>query len=239
MSKNAFTLEQIMGMAQKVGYWNESYFGEPRSYGYSGKVSPRLWSLKEFEINVTKILEESSEQKFSYKVAVSFLGEKVAEFSGPDVSKLFEIAYAKKRPHEAKKYKGIQEVRAALGEPLQDISIVKPLTLEEVLSIIKKMDDCSRYCHSTGEAVTYTYKGRLSIPGAKIIAGKNDLPVDGFTYFTLKYKGEKLFDLLPADSLIEQMDKRFKEIRKEMGTTEMSKHIERMKERIRSKGEKK
>ncbi len=165
MSGNEFTLEQVTEMARRVGHWKDSANNDPYFLHYVGEIRPKWYSPEKLVLRVGRAVfgcaDADSPPICSYSVTVTYSGEKVAEF---DASEPFQIAYQKKQHKEAKMQKAVQDLRALVSSKPDQSSIVKPVTLEEVLGLINRVEEC-KYTYQTFGHVDYRFEGSVNIEG--------------------------------------------------------------------------
>ncbi len=167
MSENAFTLEDITEMAKRVRTWNDGMdsgviYPDGQKTAYTGYIKPKWYSLDVLVLNVARYTRHNGDSLVStYSAIVSYSDKIIANYKGQDANQPFDVANKSNLQVESEKQKVLLELRGLISDTPQESSIVKQLTLDEVLSVIKRFDECT--CSAGYSFVKYN--GRIKIGG--------------------------------------------------------------------------
>ncbi len=248
MSENTFTLEQVTEMAGRVRHWRESAQNLPYFTHYVGEIRPKWYSGDKLEIRVGRITMPNEDSacapQYKYSAIVYFGGEEVATYGGDDVSKPFEIAYQKKQQKEVKMQMAMQDLRALVSSTPEESSVVKPVTVEDILGLIGKLDECYD-CSLEFGRVHVKFEGRIKVEGQnyKVLFFKIYHPIKNEFTAKVLFNGEKVFESSDYDAWTEifsQASARRQNIRKEDQDKLRKEKLEKMKAALfkKSGGEK-
>jgi len=167
MSENAFTLDDITEMAKRVRTWNDAtdsgvIYPDGQKTAYIGYLKPKWYSLDVLVLNVGRYTHQSGDSlESTYTATVSYSDKIIANYKGKEANQPFDVANKRNQQVESGKQKALQELRGLISDAPQESSIVKQLTLDEVLSVIKRFDEC------TGNAgySFLKFNGRIKIGG--------------------------------------------------------------------------
>ncbi len=239
MRENSFTLEQVTEMAGRVSHWKGWPNNEPYSTHYVGEIRPKWYSSEKLEITVGRIIvpnkDSTCEPQRNYSATVTYGDIIVSEYNGENVSAPFQTAYQKKQRKEMKMQMALQDIRTVLSNTPEQSSVVKPVTLEDVLGLIKKVEDCKDTELTFGH-VDYRFEGRVNVEG------KNE-PQKVLVYRVRNFKehnwivrvlfnGEKVFETRNVgedDRIVGATYSRIDEVKKENQERALKEKLEKMK----------